>query len=529
MNRARLPVIPPILAGNILVLNCIDKCKQFACFFSKQCKLNVNNSILPPQNFLTDHRIDSIQIDDATILSLVRNLNPNKAMGPDGISARMLILADASVVLPLKLIYSNILNKSIYPDQWKLANVTPIHKKGSKQIVANYRPISLLPICGKIFEKLIFNSLYTYLTNHKLITKNQSGFRSGDSTTNQLLFLVNEIHEAFENPKFLEVRAVFLDISKAFDKVWHDGLIYKLEQNGVSGNLLKLTRSYLHNRKQRVVINGSCSDYFSIESGVPQDSVLGPLLFLLYINDLEHDIKSRIKFFADDTMLFSIVHDSLTSANELNHDLLVIQRWAYQWKMEFNPDPSKQATELLFSCKKNRIAHPPLIFNNQVVKKVEYHKHLGLILDSSLSFVNHINAKIALAKKNIGIIRHLSKHLPLQVLSQMYKVFVRSHFDYCDFIYHIPPFIRNSPLEISLNYLMESIEKVQYMGALAVTGAWQGSNRAKLYEEIGRETLSDRRMYRLLLQLYKITNNMTPGYLSNKLPPKKDLFCIVTT
>ena len=154
-------------------------------------------------------------------------------------------------------------------------------------------------------------------------------------------------------------------------------------------------------------------------------------------------------------MLFSIVHDSQTSANELNHDLLTIQKWAFQWKMEFNPDPSKQATDLLFSCKKNKIVHPPLIFNNQVVKRVEYHKHLGLILDSGLSFVNHINAKIALAKKNIGIIRHLSKHLPLQVLSQMYKVFARPHFDYCYFIYHIPPLIRNSPLEISLNYLME--------------------------------------------------------------------------
>jgi len=529
MNRARLPVIPPILVDNILVLNCIDKCKHFALFFSNQCKLNVNSSILPPLNFLTNHRLDSVPIDDASILSLIRNLNANKAMGPDGISARMLMIADASVVLPLKIIYSNILNSSIYPDQWKLANVTPIHKKGSKQLVSNYRPISLLPICGKIFEKLIFNSLYTYLTHHKLITHNQSGFKSGDSTTNQLLFLVNEIHEAFENPKSLEVRAVFLDISKAFDKVWHDGLLFKLEQNGVSGNLLKLTRSYLINRKQRVVINGSCSDYFSIESGVPQGSVLGPLLFLIYINDLEQDIKSRIKFFADDTMLFSIVYDSLTSANELNHDLRVIQKWAYQWKMEFNPDPTKQATELLFSCKKNKTVHPPLIFNNQIVKKVEYQKHLGLILDSNLSFVDHINAKIALAKKNVGIIRHLSNHLPMQVLSQMYKVFIRSHLDYCDFIYHIPPIIRNSPLEISLNFLMESIEKVQYISALAVTGAWRGSNRSKLYEEIGWETLSDRRMYRRLLQLYKITNSMTPEYLSNNLPPKKDLICTVIT
>ena len=168
---------------------------QTVCkFFSKQCKINVSNSTLPPLNYLTDHRIDSIPIDDAVILSLIRNLNPNKAMGPDGISAHMLILAGESVVLPLKLIFSNILNSSIYPDQWKLANVTPIHKKDSKQLVSNYRPISLLPICGKIFEKLIFNSLYTYLTNHNLITKNQSGFISGDSTTNQLLFLVNEIH-----------------------------------------------------------------------------------------------------------------------------------------------------------------------------------------------------------------------------------------------------------------------------------------------------------------------------------------------
>ena len=524
MNRARFPVIPPILIDNILVLNCIEKCKHFASFFSNQCKLNRNDSTLPPLDFLTDHRLDSVLINEATILSLIGNLNRNKAMGPDGILAHMLILADASVVLPLKIIFSNILESSIYPDQWKLANVTPIHKKGSKQLVSNYRPISLLPICGKIFEKLIFDSLYTYLTHHQLITKNQSGFRSGDSTTNQLLFLVNEIHEAFENPNSLEVRSVFLDISYAFDKVWHDGLIHKLEQNGVSGNLLNLTRSYLHNRKQRVVINGSCSDYFSIESGVPQGSVLGPLLFLIYINDLEANIKSRIKFFADDTMLFSIVHDVQTSANELNHDLLVIQKWAYQWKMEFNPDPTKQATELLFSCKKNKNNHPPLIFNRQVVKNVEYHKHLGLILDTKLSFVNHINAKITTAKKYIGIIRYLSNHLPLKVLSQMYKVFVRSHLDYCDFIYHIPPIIRNSPLEISLNFLMESIEKVQYMGALAVTGAWQGTNRSKLYEELGWETLSDRRMYRRVLQLYKISNMMTPDYLSNKLPPKKGLF-----
>ena len=386
MNKSRQSIIPPLLVANSFVINCRDKCNHFVNFFTDQCKPVINESILPPFRFLTAQRIVNMRFIDHEILSLIRSLNPNKAMGPDGISSQMLILCGASLVLPLKLIYRNILYTAIFPDQWKLANVTPIHKKDNKQMVKNYRPISLLPICSKIFEKLLFNCLYTYLDSNGLITKNQSGFRPGDSTPNQLLYLVNEIHEAFENPKTLDVRAVFLDISKAFDKVWHDGLIFKLRQNGISGNLLRLIESYMSNRKQRVVLNGHCSEYYPIESGVPQGSVLGPLLFLVYINDLETNIKSKIKFFADDTMLFSIVNNPQNSANDLNDDLSTIQQWAYQWKMNFNPDPTKQATEVLFSCKKNKVCHPPLIFDGQIVKKMDDQKHLGLILDSSLSF-----------------------------------------------------------------------------------------------------------------------------------------------
>ena len=369
------------------------KAKLFNDFFSKQCTPIFNSSVLPTINFLTDKRIDDIFIQSDEIIRLIRNLNPNKATGSDGISGQMLLLCDDSVVLPLKIIFQNILETSTYPDMWKLANITPIFKKGNKQLIKNYRPISLLPICGKMFEKIIFNNLYSYLETNNLITKNQSGFRPGDSTTNQLLYLVNEIHEAFENPKSLEVRAVFLDISKAFDKVWHDGLIFKLKQNGISGSLLKLFENYLLNRKQRVVLNGTYSDYSIIESGVPQGSVLGPLLFLIYINDLEINIKSNIKFFADDTMLFSIVKDPVISANDLNHDLNIIRQWAHQWKMEFNPDPTKQATEVLFSCKKSSPKHPQLLFNGTVVAKVNEQKHLGLILDSSLSFENILMKK----------------------------------------------------------------------------------------------------------------------------------------
>ena len=388
-----------------------------------------------------------------------------------------------------------------------MTTVTSIFKKGDKQFIKNYRPISLLPICGKIFEKIIFNNLYSYLTVNNLITKKQSGFRPGDSITNQLLYqLVNEIHQAFENPKSLEVCAVFLDISKAFDKVWHDGLIFKLKQNGVYGSLLMFFQNYLNNRKQRVVLNGSYSSYSTVESGMPQGSVLGPLLFLIYINDLERNIKSNIRFFVDDTMLFSIVKYPTISANNLNHDLDIIQQWAYQWKMEFNPDPTKQATEVLFSCKKSSPNHPQLIFNGIAVAKVNDQKHLGLILDSRLSFEKHINEKIIKAKKIVGILKHLSRFLPLKMLDHMYKALVRSHLDYCDIIYHIPSHQNQAPLGVTLNSVMEKIERIQYQSALAISGAWHGSNRAKLYEELGWESLSDRRMGRRILQIHKILN-----------------------
>ena len=191
----------------------------------------------------------------------------------------------------------------------------------------------------------------------------------------------------------LEVRAVFLDISKAFDKVWHDGLIFKMRQNGISGNLLKLFQNYLSNRKQHVVLNGFSSDYCSIDSGVPQGSVLGPLLFLIYINDLEKNIKSNVNVFADDSMLFSVVNNPAISANELNHDLKVISQLAYQWRTNFNSDLNKQATELLFSCKKNSPNHPSIFLNDSIVPKVKEQKHLGLTLDSKLSFERHVNEK----------------------------------------------------------------------------------------------------------------------------------------
>ena len=222
------------------------------------------------------------------------------------------------------------------------------------------------------------------------------------------------------------------------------------------------------------------------------------------------------------TLPHSVVRDPFLSANDLNHDLHVIQQWAYQWKMEFNPDPTKQATEVLFSCKKYKPIHPPLaFFEGSVVHNKNEQKHLVLILDSGLYFTKHLNEKIKKAKKIIGIIKNLSKYLSFKTLNQMYKAFVRPHLDYCDIIYHIPSYLHHPSVGVSLNHLMEQIDKIQYQAALAVTGAWQGSNRSQIYAEVGWESLSDRRMARRILQIYKIINVMTPSYLKEKLPPNK--------
>ena len=195
----------------------------------------------------------------------------------------------------------------IFPTDWKMANVAPARKRDDKQNVKNYRPVSLLPIFKKIFERLIYNEMYSFFTENDLISSNQSGFKQGDSCINQLLSITHDIYQSLDQG--YEVRGVFLDISKAFDKVWHKGLIHKLKQNGIGGPLLKILTDFLKSRKQRVVLNGQHSSWSDVLAGVPQGSILGPLLFLIYINDLPDGVQCNPNLFADDTLLFPTVHN----------------------------------------------------------------------------------------------------------------------------------------------------------------------------------------------------------------------------
>ena len=518
MNKCKVPRVPPLFENNKFITNCFEKATFFNSYFSEQCTPFSTESVLPGITFNTNNRLESFPITLQEIKDIISVLQPKKAHGPDTISVTMIQLCGEHLCIPLKIIFQNILKTGIFPDRWKEANITPVHKKNDKQIVSNYRPISLLPIFAKIFERIIFKNLYNFLVSHNLITNHQSGFRPGDSCTNQLLSLIHEIHSAFDDNRCLEVRSVYLDMSKAFDKVWHEGLLLKLKQNGIDGELLNFFSNYLSNRRQRLVLNGKQSGWAPILSGVPQGSVLGPLLFLIYINDLECGMVSKIKFFADDTSLYSIVEDPLRSAIELNNDLVTISEWARKWKMSFNPDPTKPAEEILFSQKKSKPYHPPLFFNGTEVKRVTEHKHLGLTLDPKLNFVAHINEKSSKARQGIGLIRHLRPYLPTKALEQIYKMHVRPHLDYCDFIYHTPPLENDQNSDINLNFQMSALESLHYQAALAITGAWRGTNRDKIYDELGWETLQNRRWFRRLTIFYKIINGMTPKYLSDPVP-----------
>ena len=282
-----------------------------------------------------------------------------------------------------------------------------------------------------------------------------------------------------------------------------------------------LMQSFLSDRKQRTVLNGKTSAWDTISAGVPQGSILGPLLFLVYINDLTDGLRCNVKLFADDTSIFTVVHDPYTAALDMNHDLNLIKLWALNWRMSFNPDPNKQAVEVTFSKKRIPMNHPPIFFNDVPVKNVQEQKHLGIILDSNLSFTSHIKSIISKSRQGIGMLRFLSKYLPRHTLNEMYKLYVRPHLDYGDVIYHIPHKMCEFSHSIKLTNQMEKLEAVQYSAALAVTGAWKGTSREKIYDELGWESLNLRRWSRRLVLFYKIINHLTPDYTRIPIPQRQ--------
>ena len=348
--------------------------------------------------------------------------------------------------------------------------------------------------------------MYSFFIENDLISSNQSGFKQGDSCINQLLSITHDIYQSLDQR--YEVRGVFLDNSKAFNKVWHKGLIHKLKQNGIGGPLLKILTDFLKSRKQRVVLNGQHSSWTNVLAGVLQGSILGPLLFLIYINDLSDGLECNPKLFADDTSLLATVHNIKKATNDLNNDLAKISKWDFQWKMRFNPDISKQAHEVIFSRKRSLSSHPPLTFNNITVARTNSQKHLGMQLDKKPNFEEQLKKVESTVNKTIGIIHKLQNVLPRSALLTIYKSFIRPHLDYEDIIY-------DKAFNESIHAKLESL---QYNTTLAITGAIKGPSTEKIYEELGLESLKLRRWYRKMSFLYKVLKSESPSYLFNTIP-----------
>ena len=272
---------------------------------------------------------------------------------------------------------------------------------------------------------------------------------------------------------------------------------------------MKILTDFLKSREQRVVLNSQHSSWSDALADVPQGSLLGPLLFLIYINDLSDGLQCNPKLFADDTSLFAIVHNIKKATNDLNNYLTKIKKWAFQWKMSFNPDISKQAHEIIFSRKRFVSSDPPLTFNSITVAQTNSQKHLGIQLDKKLNFEENLEKVESKVNKTIGrIIRKLQNVLPRSALLTIYKPFSRLQLDYGDIIY-------DKAFNESFHAKLESL---QYNATLAITGAIRVSSTENIYEELGLESLKSRRGHRKMSFLYKVLKSESPSYLFNTMP-----------
>ena len=267
------------------------------------------------------------------IQHLLSTLNSNKASGPDNISPYILKHCAEEISPVLQIIFSQSLDSGVLPTDWLTANVCPIHKKGNRAEPSNYRPISLTSICSKVMEHIIYHTIIEHLNSNNILIENQHGFRSQHSCVTQLIALVEDLLFAMNHQKQIDV--ILLDFSKAFDSVPHQRLLKKLQHYGINNNIYNWIETWLTQRSQRVVLNGISSPPVSVQSGVPQGTVLGPLMFLLYINDISNNIQSPLRLFADDSLLYRVINTEQDTL-QLQQDLDLLSDWAETWQLKFN-------------------------------------------------------------------------------------------------------------------------------------------------------------------------------------------------
>ena len=432
-----------------------------------------------------NERLCSFSITSEMVANKLAGLKMNKAPGVDRVSTNMLMELSPVITDVVTELFNKLLASADVPPEWKLANVTPIFKKGNKSSPSNYRPVSLTVILCKIFESLLRDKIVEHLEKHELIRESQHGFVKKKSCLSNLLVFMEEVTNYLDSGYPVDV--IYLDFQKAFDKVPHQRLLIKLQAHGIGGNVLQWISNWLSGRKQRVILGGQVSDWCNILSGVPQGSVLGPLLFVIYINDIDEVINSKLLKFADDTKIFNKVN-SVDEVENLRSDLRSLVSWSKEWQMLFN----------LEKCKVMHIG-----FNNPRVdyfmdatriQEVHEEKDLGVIVSDDLKWDKQCVAAVKKANSLLGMIKRNFIDRSKATVLALYKSLIRPHLEYCIQVWN-PHLAKDIKL----------IEGVQRRATKLVHGIenCKYDDRLKI---LGLTRLDKRRIRSDLVETFKIMN-----------------------
>ena len=455
----------------------------FSSVFTKE-----QRDYLPLLNTVVNDQLCSIQCTVTEVEKYLKALNVHKSPGPDLISTHVLKECAQELAIPLCVLFNKSFTSGLLPVDWKIANITPIHKKGSKHKKENYRQISLTSIISKVAEKIIRSRVLNFWTDHQVLNPNQFGFTKGKSTLAQLLSSFNDWSSSRNNSKTTD--CIFLDLAKAFDSVPHERLLLKLQRHGIEGSLFLWFRNFLTNRQQRVVIRGTYSNWAPVISGVPQGTILGPTLFLLYINDITNDTTSTIKLFADDTKIYRELNNVDGDTSAVQSDLDSLSNWTTDWQVQFNP----QKCEVMRITHKRDKSKQPYYISNTELTPVDSFKDLGVMVSSDLSWSKHVDYTVNKANKVLGLLKRTIGGKNKEIFSMLYKSLVRPILEYASPVWS--PYLVKDIL---------AIEKIQRRASRIALGQ---KPQEMSYEErckiLKWSTLDQRREFLSLVECFKI-------------------------